>query len=425
MKRSFLAVLATALVFNGCAGTGTPPPSTAPQGVNRYLIDPRSGAPPAADTSLDRRFDGAWRFFLAGDYTNARSRLASVRERDANYAPAALLNAALDLREGRIDAARNAVTILERRYPDWIAPMAYEAEIALADHQTRRAWEIYRTLAARADAPPLVRDRLGDVEKRLFDELYHAALSASDADAVAALRQALVVSPNATGARVLLAQKLIGQKQYDEARVALEPLVNSGDADRTEVQEAMAEIEVGRGQYEQAIVRYERLARRESDPRFARRLEQVKEQWNAANMPPQVQRAMATDALTRGDFAVLLYWQVPAVRFAQNLNAPPIATDLADVPGREEIVRAIAIGVLQVDPVTRRVGPATPLNAAALERLAARVLIVRGAPCARGVGIDSVLQACGITTAATAPDAPVTGHDASLILDQVAKTLAR
>jgi tetratricopeptide (TPR) repeat protein len=425
VKRSLLLVaLAATLLAAGCAGTGGPPPGTTPARENRYLIDPRSGAPGTGDPSLDRRFDPAWRFFLAGDYPTARMRLDEVTKRDGTYAPALVLNAALDWKQGRIDTARSEITTLEQRYPDWIVPKAYEAEVALSDQQTRSAWEIYRALASRADAPPAVRDRLADLDKRLFDELYHSALTAGAEDAVAALRQALAISPNATGARILLAQKLIAQKQYDDARAALDPMLNSGDVDKADVQEALAEIEIGRGQYEQAIVRYERLARRETDPRYARRLEQVKEQWNAANMPPQFQRALATDALTRGDFAVLLYWLVPSVRFAQNLGTPPIATDLTDVAGREEMVRAIALGVLQVDPVTRRVGPGGPVNEGQLERLAGRVLMLRGAACAR-VPADSVLQSCNVKTVATTPDSPVTGHDASVMLQQVANALAK
>ena len=426
MKRSWLLVCLTAsLVVAGCAGTGGPPPATAPQGENRFFTDPRIGAPAPADASLDRRFDAAWRFFLASDYTNARARVDDLLRRDANYAPAQALAAAIDFRQGRTDAARAALASLSQRYPDWPAPVQFQAEIALADHQTRQAWETYRALASRPDAQPIVRERLSDVEKRYFDELYHSALSASDADAVAALRQALIVSPNASGARVLLAQKLIAMKQYDDARAALDPLVNSGDADRSDVQEALAEIEIGRGNYEQAIVRYDRLARRESDPRFARRLEQIKEQWNAINMPPQFQRAIASDSLTRSDFAVLLYWLVPSVRFAQDVGTPPIAIDLNDTPGRDEIVRAIALGILQVDPITRRVGPANPVDDAMLERLVSRTLAVRGAACARGVPSDSILQACGVKTGLLNPDAPVTGHDASATLQQVATILAR
>jgi len=426
VKRSWLlVVVAATLMAAGCASTSGPAPGVQPAGDNRYLIDPRTAAPGAADPSIDRRFDAAWRYFVTADYANARTRLQDVQQRNSAYAPALLLSAALDWKQGRVDTARSEIATLEQRYPDWLAPKVYEAEIALSEHQTQRAWELYRPLAARADAPAFVRDRLSDVEKRLFDELYHSALGASDADAIAALRQALAVSPNASGARILLAQKLIAQKQYDEARAALDPLLNSGEIDQATVQEALAEIEIGRGNYEQAIVRYERLARRESDPRFARRLEQIKEQWNAANMPPQFQRALAADALTRGDFAVLLYWLVPSVRFAQNVGAPPIAIDLTDVAGREEIVRSIALGILQVDPVTRRVGPSVPVNEATLERFAGRVLLLRGAACARSVPAESILPSCGVKTAAIAPDAPVTGHDASALMQQLANVLAR
>lgn len=416
---------AATVLAAGCAGTSAPSPAAAPATENRYFVDPRTGAPAAADASLGRRFDAPWQFFLAGDYANARLRLADVTKRDASYAPAMLLSAVLDWKEGHTDTARSEIAALEQRYPDWLAPKAYEAEIALADHQTRHAWEIYRDLASRPDAPAVVRERVSDLSTRLFNELYNSALNASDTEAIAALRQALEVSPNATAARVLLAQRLIAQKQYDDARAALDPLLNSGEVDKSQVQEALAEIEIGRGQYEQAIVRYERLARRDNDPRYAKRLEQVKEQWNAANMPPQFQNALATDALTRGDFAVLTYWLVPAVRFAQNVGTPPIAIDLSDVPGREEIVRAIALGVLQVDPVTRRVGPSIPMNEAQLEKFAGRVLLLRGAACARGVPAETILQACGVTTAATAADAAVTGHDASVMLQQIARVLAR
>lgn len=410
----------------GCAGTGTTAsPNAAPSGENRYLLDPRAGAPASPDTSLDRRFEAAWQSFLAGDYLNARARLADITKRDGTYAPALLLSAALDWKEGRLDTARSEIATLEQRYPDWLAPKAYEAEVALADHQTRRAWEMYRDLASHANAPAVVRDRLSDLSTRLFDELYHSALNASDTEAIAALRQALEVSPNATAARILLAQKLIAQKQYDDARAALDPILNSGDVDKSPVQEALAEIEIGRGQYEQAIVRYERLARRDNDPRYAKRLEQVKEQWNAANMPPQFQNALASDALTRGDFAVLTYWLVPSVRFAQNVGTPPIAIDLTDVAGREEIVRAIALGILQVDPVTRRVGPSVPMTEAQLEKFAGRLLLLRGAACARNVPADSILQACAVPAAGGTGDAPVTGHDASVMLQQIAKILAR
>src|SRR5207245_5253073 len=136
------------------------------------------------------------------------------------------------------------------------------------------------------------------------EQLYHAALSAPDTEAVQLLREALLVDPAASAARILLVQKLIALHAFEDARRELDPLLNSSAADRTDVQEALAEIEVGTGQYQNAIVRYERLSRDDPDGRYARRLEQVKQQFATANMPLQFLRAREEPSINRGDLAV-------------------------------------------------------------------------------------------------------------------------
>jgi hypothetical protein len=236
------------------------------------------------------------------------------------------------------------------------------------------------------------------------------------------LREALQMNAGATEARLLLAQKLVAQRQFEEARKELDPLLNT-IADRPEVQEMLAEIEVGHGRYQEAIVRYDRLARRTKDPRYERRLDEIKQEWSAANMPSHFRIALESTALTRAELATLLYWTVPSVRFAQNLGAPPIAVDIEDVQGREEIIRTIALGLYDVDPVTRRVSPYRHVTASRLSSLLARLLISRGAACARGVAQDKVLTTCAVPDPLStyAPESPVTGRDTQKILEQVAK----
>jgi hypothetical protein len=144
-------------------------------------------------------------------------------------------------------------------------------------------------------------------------------------------------------------------------------------------------------------------------------------------MPPQFRRAIESESITRGDLAVLMYWKVASVRFASNMAAPPIAIDIGETPGRDEIVRAMALGIYQVDPVTRRVGPYSPVNAGALTRTAARILTLRGATCARGAGNDSqkVLAACAIVdpTLGAGIEAPVSGRVAAGVMEQVDRAL--
>jgi len=420
---SLLIVVATIAVAS-CKTAPTPSVAPAPGEARfRYLVDPRTGWKGTPNEAVDRRFDAAWKLILIGDFTNARKRLDEIRARDATYAPADLAEAAIRIMEGQPEAARAIVDRIALRDPQYLAPRIYQAEIDIAEVRIRSAYDQYREIIQRPDAPPAASTRYAELQTRVFDQLYGAALNASPEDAIRLLHDALQVNPSATAARLLLVQKLVELRQFDEAKRELDPMLNTSAVDQAEVQEALAEIDVGHGQYEEAIIRYERLTRRDTSGRYARRLEQVKEQFAAANMPPQVIRAMEADVITRADLAVLMYWKVASIRFAQNVPAPPIAIDISEAPGRDEIIRAIALGIYQMDPVTRRVNPDAIVNGAALARIAARVLTLRGASCARGVPSDAIPSACGVSLAAD--DAPVSGRTATAVLEQVDRAISR
>lgn len=419
MKRTFILL---AILIAACAPT-TPPPAVAPRAEDRNLIDPRIGYT-SGNVGIEKRFGDAWRAVVNGNFTDARKRLADIRAKDPAYAPAKLAEAAIDLREGRVDAAR---AIVDSVRPPYLAVEVYDAEVALAEGRTRMAYEQYKALAARPDAPPTAALRVAELQTRLFDDIYRAALAAPDEEAVSMLREALQVNPAAGAARILLAQKLVALRRFEEARREIEPVLGTSDVDRAEVQQVLAEVEVSRGRYEEAINRYERLVRRGSDPRMARRLDELKTQFAEANMPLQFKRAIEDESVTRADLAVLMYWQVASVRFAQNLPTPPIAIDISETPGRDELIRAIALGVYQVDPVTRRVNPGSAVNAGALTRITARLLALRGAACARGIPQSDparILATCGITDPSLAgADLPVSGRTASMVMEQVDRAL--
>lgn len=426
MKRqTILRIVAAVVLAARCADTAPPPPAVAPRAEDRYFMDPRAGWTAAANADLDRRFEAAWRFYLAGDYGQARLRLTELRAKHPDYAPAALTEAMALLRQGDAGGARAIAAQLVIDHPDYLPARVLEAELAVADQQTRRAYELYRDIARQPNAPGTAAERVRELETQLFNELFAAANAAPPDESIRLLREALQLQPGASAPRILLAQRLVAQKQYEEARRELDPVINSGDVDRADVQEALAEIDLGRGRYQEAIIRYERLMRRTNDRRYAERLEDIKETWNALNMPAHYQRALESEAITRADLAVLLYWKVASVRFAQNLGTPPIAIDIGDVAGREEVVRALALGILNVDPVTRRVGSYTPVTASGLGRFAARVLTARGAACAK-TSNDKILSACGVQdpmVTAVSPDAPVSGRTAAALLEQVDRAL--
>lgn len=415
-KTKVLIVIAAAMLAASCTPVDVPPPAVVPQGDDRFLIDPRTGftgvVPP--------KFENAWRYVLAGNELEAQRRLSEILAVDPSFHPAILAEAALDIRAGRFSTARERIA----RARDLPAARIYEAEIEFREGNTRAAYDLYRTIAAQPDAPPFAAERVAQLEETLFNDLVASARAAADTEAVRLLREALSFRPEAIEPRIQLASRLLAQKQFEQARTELEPILNTA-ADRAEVQEMLAEIEVGRGRFQEAILRYDRLARRTKDPRYEQRLEEIKQEWSAANMPAHFRTARDSESLTRAEFATLLYWTVPAVRFAQNLNSPPIAIDVENVDGREEIIRATAIGLFDVDPVTRRVSPFRPIPASRLASHLARVLTLRGAACARGIPSDRVLEACGVTNPldTLAPDSPVTGREAIRSLEQVAKAL--
>ena len=425
MKR--IALLLFTLLAFACGGPAVPPPAAAPEaapaGEMRFLIDPRIGYQGVVTPATDRRFDVAWRALVAGDVATARKRLDEIRTRDATYLPARLADAAIALREQKLDTARPIIDRLVARVPTWTAAQVYAAELAIADNQWQRAYELYGSVVSHADAPPVTRDRYAEVQQRLFNDLVARAQTAPNAEALRLLGEALTLNPSAYEPRMTMVQKLIALKSYDEARHMLDPiLATKGDADRPEVQEALGEIDAGQGRLQEAIARLERLARH--DAHYQRRVDELKELFAAENMPPQYRRAMEDEAISRADFAVLLYWKLISVRFAQNLPAPPIAIDVSEVPGRDEVIRAIALGIFQVDPVTRRVGPNAILTAAQVTRLGARVLTRLGAPCTRQAGgndPEKILAACAVADPALGltPEGAVSGKTAAAMLQQI------
>lgn len=371
----------------------------------------------------------------AGRFTEAERRLSEVVSRNPDYLPAQVGLAAVALRQGDPDLAEARIAPVLERQPDYLAARILEAEIAGERDDLERAFTLYSDLHSREDFPATSRERYQHFQQRWFDELFSQAVAETDNErSIALLRQSLTVVPEARAARQLLVEKLITAKKFDDARRQVQSLVDPTQPNPPEVEAALAEIDFGKGRYQEAIARLEPLAR--SDPgTYSARLEIVKQRWNETNMPPRYHRALASPSITRAELSVLMYWKVPFVRFAQNLMQPPIAIDISEVEGREEFVRALALRLYQVDPVTRAALPYRTVGSAGFLRLAGRLLTLRGVPaCAGGIQDDGdlgsavrTLRACGVPLGNLndSDDMPVSGKRAGEILDAVAVASTR
>ena len=405
----------TVLLTIGCSTTAPlPPPSTPEVTATAVRIDPRFGGPGGDGSAALSRGIAA---LNSGRLDEADAEFARAAAAPAGSPEALLGRALVAFQRGDIDAAES---LLDRAQATrrWPASEILEAEIAVARGDTRAAIESYEQIAVPESAAAAIDSRVAELRRERFDELFARANAESAETSVSTLREALEYA-DAEPARLLLARRLIELGRFDEARRALDQLQIRGASDADQLQELLAEVEVGKGRYQEAIARLEPLARR-NPQRYEARLEEIKRRWSDANMPGHYHVALQSDALTRADLATILYWRLPAVRFARNLSEPPIAVDLADAPGREEMIRALALGLFPVDPITRTAAPGRLISGATLARIMSRILRLQGVPaCAVSPAGDpeDELSACGVPLPA---GEPVTGADAARTVDAVA-----
>jgi thioredoxin-like negative regulator of GroEL len=425
MNRNLAALLLMIVTIAGCATTAPPVgPATPPANTN--LLDPRSGWSSALSPASARRFDEAWRDFTSGYFDSANRKLDAILKREPGAAPALLAKAAIAIERNELDVAGNIVGDLRATHPSYLAAEVYAAEIELARGEIAKADALYAEIARRPDMPSAVTARALDVRRRWFDELMRrAADNREDPRSLIYLREALAIDPSSSNARLELVRRLVASKRFEDARREIDPLLKTTDVERNDVQELAAEIEVGAGRHQEAIQRLERLARLTRDERIEARLATVKREWREANLPMQYRRALESQAITRADLSVLLYWNLDSIRFAA-VGEPPIAVDLANVIGREELVRALALRLFQVDPITRRVDPLRTVTASSFARTLMRVAALQRRACAEGAeSLDSsgqirALERCGVSAGVLldGPDAPVSGRQAAQVIER-------
>ena len=418
-KLACLALIAASalLLVAGCASTAPP----VPPAKLGFLIDPRIGFTGAVEPSVDKRFGAAWAKLTRGFVPDADRAFAAIEAKNPGYLPATVGRAvaALIFRD-----ADRATALLDRALgvqPEYHAARAYRAEVALARGDVETAFVAYQNLAHAADATAAVRSRYEVVAGERFRQLLTLATGSPSNDAaIVLLQQAVELAPQSDSAREQLARRLIGARRFAEARTQVTMLIDNGLVDVPSVQAMLADIESGEGNHQAAIIRLERLVKRYPGQGYDDRLAAVKVAYKRANLPPRYNHAAASATLTRADLAILAYWEISAFRFAP-IADPPIAVDIATAPGRDEIVQALGLRLLTVDPITRAFDPSRVVSSAAMLRAASQLLRIGGAPPCAGNGSTSVAQAlqnCGVPVAplVAAPDAPLSGATALAIL---------
>ena len=435
----FCIVLAAAL-----ACTSAPPPTPAVrEPVQRapeplvleaadrpYVIDPREGySKEAAEPQLLERLENAWRdLHEAGDTEGATRAAAEMLEQNPDFLPAQVLAAQVDFAMGE------NTRVVARLLPVGDALPTYTASQLLAGRAAERLGDValsyaaYRAVAARS---PLALKRAGELHPRAMEIVSHRLDEALRAEKIeeAQKQLSLLTSWGPSETIALEGERKVALARGDRAAelAAVKEIAARTPGDRLLLERrAELELEVGDPSAGLKIVQ-DLAARNPKDPDLARRLEAAKFRWRLAQLPKDVQGVASKPGLNKGDLSVLLYWLVSQVRNSRP-TAGRIATDVLDHPHREEIVRVVNLGLMEVDPTQHRFYPGSPVRRGQALRTVLRTLSRFGAAsCASADGGDvcSQAQGCGLLASGEGCDAtaPLSGTEGVEILRRSLKLL--
>ena len=282
----------------------------------------------------------------------------------------------------RQDAAESVARSGAGREGECWALRFVRAEGKAATGDLEGAWGTIRSIRGEEAERPAVREsreRIGAARIESQVRVVDAGIAAGNLDEARKLAGRLVIEhPRSRLGYLAAARVALASRDVDAALAVLGQGLAVLPADR-ELLSASVESAAGAGRWQEALDAAEALAK--VDPSTAPKLEAIRAKWSMANAPEGVRRAAETTRLSRLDLAVLLWWQVPEIRSIP-VDEPPIASDVLDRPEKAYIIRALALGLWNVDPVSHAAKPETAVGRRELAGMLARLaeLLAPGRP---------------------------------------------
>ncbi len=364
--RGFPALVATLLLYS-CATTEAPAPDARP--VVRddpYLLDPGSSYPLTGAAGPAQRVEEAYDALrLGADLDDTAAVADAVLSEDVGFHPAAVLLAQVEYLRRDDVAAIELLQPVTGELPGYTAAQLLLGRAAERSGEVPAAFVAFSQISAMHDlaagraeelrprAIEAVFNRLREeIERgRLEDaEIHHGWLAEWATDSREALE----------GTRLVAVER--GDPETELAAVR-------GLADQTgelDYRQREAELEVQIGDLRSGLEKLEALSREYPDHlHLAELLEQAEFLWRLQLLPEEVQDIGSKVEIDRADVSTLLYWLIPRVRYSRISN-PPIAADILDHPRRDVILRALSLGLMEVDETLHRFEPAAPASRVAV-----------------------------------------------------------
>lgn len=416
----------TAAILLLAVSCATPPKPPPPR--DRFPLDPREGASGAFPPDAQE----GWKSLLAGDAVGARAEFDVARRQEPGSQPVRIGEIEALVAAGALPEARAACAeAMPGSGPgDATLPLLVACgEAEARSGQPIAAYELYRPAAARASERAGITARAADLRTQARDqggkEAQEASLRKDWAAARLAAGRAIEIEPESAAAREAAGDV---ERQAGDGAAALERYGEAlqRDPSNRQLQGKIARLAAERGDWASAIPALERLAA--EDPSFEAEAEEARLSFRLSNWPEPERAAARATRLTRGDAARLVWWMVPAVRQVR-LSAGIIASDIVDRGDREQIARAVGLGLLDVDRETHRARPDAVLTFSAAARLYlslyALIAPAGSAPCLPDRPVETVdsgeairvARECGILDEKDGP--PVTGPAFTKTVDRI------
>jgi len=435
-----LLVLPVILALLGACGSA-PGPAPSPEAPRRpqlqpfavqeqpFLVDPLTGYPRQADPERQDRIQAAHRALLtASDREGAVETAAELLEEDAGFAPAQVLLAQVELGEGSFAKAVERLLPVSDEMPQYVASQLVLGRAAEHAGDIPLAYSAYREIAPRNQR---AFQKVGELHPRALEIVSNRLQEAlrlsrwDEAENHLSLLRTWAPSEARTleGARALAVSR--GDRVAELA--AVKELAAQKPGERSLI-ERRAELELAVGDPGAGLQIIQNLAAENPrDPALAEKLAAAKFRWRMSLLPKDVQDVASKTDLTKADFAVLLYWLVPNVRYGRP-SAGRIATDVLEHPHQEEIVRVVNLGLMDVDQTLHRFSPGAPARRSTALRSLVLVLsrFGKGLTClGGGKNACDTAESCGLLPPAEEcrATAALTGGEAVELIRRTLKHL--
>jgi tetratricopeptide (TPR) repeat protein len=333
--------------------------------TEKFPLDPRE----ELEGPFPDGVESGWAALVRGDAVTAEREFSRARAGQPNRA------AEIGLIESRLLQGHTAEALAgcseALAGPNPTVPLLVACgEAGARAGQVFEAHELYARAAARAKSRSAIRERASELKAEAVQALRAAASAGAKdqnfPDARGRIDRAIEIDPGDAGLHALAGEIELSAGNRDRAFERYREAYRLDPKD-AKVQEKLAELAIEKDPA-LAVSVLDLLARH--DPRYRERAAEARLAFRASNWPAPERDAARSERLTRAGAATLVWWMFPEIREAR-VTTSVIASDAVSRRDTRAVLRAVSLGLLDVDRGTHRARP----DAGLTRRTAARMLL--------------------------------------------------